>query len=113
MNTLVIVLVQDMKVNSVIYIVSFFNIQQFLLFIYNSFSPIYEFQQHTKYSNYYFSAATILTLRGSSYVSYRVYDWKDRSHSSANRISLQFKVSYQKLYYEQYKVICNYRSINY
>lgn len=38
------------------------------------------------------SAATILTLRGSSYVSFRVYDWKDRVHSSVNRISLAFKV---------------------
>ncbi|XP_043284971.1 uncharacterized protein axo isoform X2 [Venturia canescens] len=35
--------------------------------------------------------ATILTLRGSSYVSFRVYDWKDRVHSSVNRISLMFK----------------------
>ncbi|XP_070161530.1 axotactin isoform X6 [Polyergus mexicanus] len=35
--------------------------------------------------------ATILTLRGSSYVSFRVYDWKDRVHSSVNRISLAFK----------------------
>uniref|UniRef100_A0A1B6DJE8 Laminin G domain-containing protein n=1 Tax=Clastoptera arizonana TaxID=38151 RepID=A0A1B6DJE8_9HEMI len=35
--------------------------------------------------------ATILTFRGSSYVSYRVYDWKDRVHSSSNRISLYFK----------------------
>nr|XP_018912970.1 PREDICTED: neurexin-3 isoform X1 [Bemisia tabaci]XP_018912971.1 PREDICTED: neurexin-3 isoform X1 [Bemisia tabaci]XP_018912972.1 PREDICTED: neurexin-3 isoform X1 [Bemisia tabaci] len=38
--------------------------------------------------------ATILTLRGSSYVSYRVYDWKDRVHSSKNRISLQFKTRF-------------------
>ncbi|XP_068991293.1 axotactin isoform X2 [Neodiprion pinetum] len=35
--------------------------------------------------------ATILTLRGSSFVSFRVYDWKDRVHSSVNRISLAFK----------------------
>ncbi|XP_074101561.1 axotactin isoform X2 [Cotesia typhae] len=35
--------------------------------------------------------ATILTLRGSSYVSFRVYDWKDRVHSSVNRLSLMFK----------------------
>ncbi|XP_048515012.1 uncharacterized protein LOC105689244 isoform X2 [Athalia rosae] len=35
--------------------------------------------------------ATILTLRGSSYVSFRVYDWKDRVHSSVNRISMAFK----------------------
>lgn len=41
----------------------------------------------------YFLVATTLTLRGSSYVSYRVYDWKDRVHSSVNRISLQFRVS--------------------
>lgn len=39
-----------------------------------------------------FLVASTLTLRGSSYVSYRVYDWKDRVHSSVNRISLQFKV---------------------
>ncbi|XP_075225876.1 axotactin isoform X2 [Lycorma delicatula] len=38
--------------------------------------------------------ATILTLRGSSYVSYRVYDWKDRVHSSVNRISLHFKTMF-------------------
>ncbi|KYN20205.1 Neurexin-4 [Trachymyrmex cornetzi] len=37
--------------------------------------------------------ATILTLRGSSYVSFRVYDWKDRVHSSVNRIGLAFKLS--------------------
>ncbi|XP_037048941.1 contactin-associated protein-like 5 isoform X3 [Bradysia coprophila] len=35
--------------------------------------------------------ATILTLRGSSYVSYRIYDWKDRVHSPTTRISLMFK----------------------
>lgn len=34
---------------------------------------------------------TVLTLRGSSYISYRVYDWKDRVHSSVNRISFFFK----------------------
>lgn len=39
------------------------------------------------------SAGTVLTLRGSSYISYRVYDWKDRVHSSINRISFFFKVS--------------------
>ncbi|KAI4504069.1 hypothetical protein M0802_000540 [Mischocyttarus mexicanus] len=38
--------------------------------------------------------ATILTLRGSSYVSFRVYDWKDRVHSSVNRISLAFKTKF-------------------
>ncbi|KAL6432320.1 hypothetical protein ACFW04_006749 [Cataglyphis niger] len=38
--------------------------------------------------------ATILTLRGSSYVSFRVYDWKDRVHSSVNRISLAFKTKW-------------------
>lgn len=32
-----------------------------------------------------------MTLRGSSYVSYRIYDWKDRTHSSVTRISLLFK----------------------
>lgn len=40
------------------------------------------------------TAATILTLRGSSFVSYRIYDWKDRVHSSATRISLMFKTRY-------------------
>ncbi|KAK4876618.1 hypothetical protein RN001_009124 [Aquatica leii] len=38
--------------------------------------------------------ATILTLRGSSYVSYRVYDWKDRVHSSVNRFSMMFKTNF-------------------
>ncbi|XP_014284802.1 axotactin isoform X2 [Halyomorpha halys] len=38
--------------------------------------------------------ATILTLRGSSYVSYRVYDWKDRVHSSSNRMGLHFKTHF-------------------
>lgn len=42
----------------------------------------------------YPTAATILTLRGSSFVSYRIYDWKDRVHSSATRISLMFKTRY-------------------
>lgn len=39
-------------------------------------------------------AATVLTLRGSSYVSYRVYDWKDRVHSSMNRFSMWFKTRF-------------------
>lgn len=30
-------------------------------------------------------------MRGSSFVSYRIYDWKDRTHSSVTRISLLFK----------------------
>ncbi|CAH2242739.1 jg11897 [Pararge aegeria aegeria] len=38
--------------------------------------------------------ATILTLRGSSYVSYRVYDWKDRVHSTNTRVSLHFKTRF-------------------
>lgn len=38
--------------------------------------------------------ATVLTLRGSSYVSYRIYDWKDRIHSSVTRISMMFKTNY-------------------
>ncbi|XP_076275482.1 axotactin isoform X2 [Rhynchophorus ferrugineus] len=38
--------------------------------------------------------ATILTLRGSSYVSYRVYDWKDRIHSSVTRFSMLFKTRF-------------------
>ncbi|CAG9857429.1 unnamed protein product [Phyllotreta striolata] len=38
--------------------------------------------------------ATILTLRGSSYVSYRVYDWKDRVHSSVTRFSVLFKTRF-------------------
>ncbi|XP_050531839.1 axotactin isoform X2 [Daktulosphaira vitifoliae] len=39
-------------------------------------------------------ASTVLTLRGSSYVSYRVYDWKDRVHSSMSRISFMFKTRF-------------------
>ncbi|XP_054286354.1 axotactin-like isoform X2 [Macrosteles quadrilineatus] len=38
--------------------------------------------------------ATILTFRGSSYVSYRVYDWKDRVHSNINTIGLHFKTRF-------------------
>ncbi|CAG9767385.1 unnamed protein product [Ceutorhynchus assimilis] len=38
--------------------------------------------------------ATVLTLRGSSYVSYRVYDWKDRVHSSITRFSMMFKTRF-------------------
>ncbi|XP_050095320.1 axotactin isoform X1 [Anopheles aquasalis] len=38
--------------------------------------------------------ATVLTLRGSSYVSYRIYDWKDRVHSPLTRISMMFKTNY-------------------
>lgn len=38
--------------------------------------------------------ATVLTLRGSSFVSYRIYDWKDRVHSNVNRISLFFKTRF-------------------
>lgn len=41
-----------------------------------------------------FAAATVLTLRGSSYVSYRVYDWKDRVHSAVNRFSMLFKTRF-------------------
>ncbi|KAG5872607.1 hypothetical protein JTB14_002128 [Gonioctena quinquepunctata] len=50
----------------------------------------------TKYEGEYCDmyAATILTLRGSSYVSYRVYDWKDRVHSSVTRFSLMFKTQF-------------------
>lgn len=38
--------------------------------------------------------ATVLTLRGSSYVSYRVYDWKDRVHSTNTRVSMYFKTRF-------------------
>ncbi|XP_030566860.1 uncharacterized protein LOC115766919 isoform X1 [Drosophila novamexicana] len=38
--------------------------------------------------------ATIITLRGASYVSYRIYDWKDRVHSSTIRISLVFRTNF-------------------
>ncbi|CAB3260316.1 unnamed protein product [Arctia plantaginis] len=38
--------------------------------------------------------ATVLTLRGSSYVSYRVYDWKDRVHSTNTRVSMHFKTRF-------------------
>lgn len=51
-----------------------------------------------------FLAATILTLRGSSYVSYRVYDWKDRVHSNVNRISLFFKVRQISCFYKRQAV---------
>lgn len=47
------------------------------------------------------SAGTVLTLRGSSYISYRVYDWKDRVHSSVNRISFFFKVSDKRAFWHQ------------
>nr|CAH7733562.1 unnamed protein product [Callosobruchus chinensis] len=50
----------------------------------------------TKYEGEYCDiyTATILTLRGSSYVSYRVYDWKDRVHSSVTRFSMIFKTRF-------------------
>ncbi|CAH0547877.1 unnamed protein product [Brassicogethes aeneus] len=50
----------------------------------------------TKYEGEYCDmfTATILTLRGSSYVSYRVYDWKDRVHSSVTRFSMMFKTHF-------------------
>ncbi|XP_064487198.1 axotactin-like isoform X2 [Ornithodoros turicata] len=35
---------------------------------------------------------TTITLRGSSYVTYRIYDWKDRVHSDVNRISILFRL---------------------
>ena len=61
-------------------------------------------------------AATVLTLRGSSYVSYRVYDWKDRVHSKVNRISLFFKVLFyffnlQKVLKLKIKFIKNFRPV--
>jgi len=34
---------------------------------------------------------TTLTLRGYSYISYRIYDWKDRAHSGTNKISFLFR----------------------
>lgn len=46
------------------------------------------------YYIYNILASTILTLRGSSYVSYRIYDWKDRVHSPVTRVSLIFKTRY-------------------
>jgi Laminin G domain len=36
----------------------------------------------------------VLTLRGSSFVSYRIYDWKDRVHSPMTRISMMFKTRF-------------------
>ncbi|XP_057659616.1 axotactin isoform X2 [Diorhabda carinulata] len=50
----------------------------------------------TKYEGEYCDiyTATILTLKGSSYVSYRVYDWKDRVHSSVTRFSMLFKTRF-------------------
>ncbi|KAK4045709.1 hypothetical protein OUZ56_033583 [Daphnia magna] len=38
-----------------------------------------------------YDSATTITLRGYSYISYRIYDWKDRAHSESNRISLIFR----------------------
>ncbi|XP_063236083.1 axotactin isoform X2 [Bacillus rossius redtenbacheri] len=52
------------------------------------FGREYEGEQCDIYS------ATVLTFRGSTYVSYRVYDWRDRVHSSINRISLFFKTRF-------------------
>ncbi|XP_076329886.1 axotactin isoform X3 [Tachypleus tridentatus] len=34
---------------------------------------------------------TTITLRGYSYLSYRVYDWQDRVHSDVNKFSITFK----------------------
>ncbi|XP_028030555.1 contactin-associated protein-like 5 isoform X2 [Bombyx mandarina] len=52
------------------------------------FGTLYEEQLCDVYT------ATVLTLRGSSYVSYRVYDWKDRVHSANTRVSLHFKTRF-------------------
>lgn len=52
------------------------------------FGTLYEEQLCDVYT------ATILTLRGSSYVSYRVYDWKDRVHSTSTRVSLHFRTRF-------------------
>ncbi|KAJ0178446.1 hypothetical protein K1T71_006269 [Dendrolimus kikuchii] len=52
------------------------------------FGTLYEEQLCDVYT------ATVLTLRGSSYVSYRVYDWKDRVHSTNTRVSLYFKTRF-------------------
>uniref|UniRef100_A0A336LGA7 CSON009010 protein n=1 Tax=Culicoides sonorensis TaxID=179676 RepID=A0A336LGA7_CULSO len=52
------------------------------------FGTLYEGEQCDIYT------ATTLTLRGSSYVSYRIYDWKDRVHSPMTRISMIFKTRY-------------------
>ncbi|XP_059351285.1 axotactin-like isoform X3 [Daphnia carinata] len=38
-----------------------------------------------------YDSATTITLRGYSYISYRIYDWKDRAHSESNRISVIFR----------------------
>ncbi|XP_017863815.1 PREDICTED: uncharacterized protein LOC108614281 [Drosophila arizonae] len=38
--------------------------------------------------------ATIITLRGASYVAYRIYDWKDRVHSNTIRISMIFRTNF-------------------
>lgn len=37
-----------------------------------------------------------VTFKGYSYVTYRVYDWRDRVHSEAARISFNFRVSNYK-----------------
>lgn len=33
-----------------------------------------------------------MTLRGYSYITYRIYDWNDQAFSDYNRISLSFRV---------------------
>ncbi|XP_040076632.3 contactin-associated protein-like 5 isoform X2 [Ixodes scapularis] len=35
---------------------------------------------------------TTVTLRGNSYITYRIYDWKDRVHSDSNRIGIVFRL---------------------
>lgn len=78
MKSLATVSAQSTKESSATFIVSFIILVSFI----------------KSYHSNKFTAATVLTLRGSSYVSYRIYDWKDRVHSSMTRISLMFKTIY-------------------
>ncbi|KAG1674869.1 Contactin-associated protein-like 3B [Nymphon striatum] len=39
-------------------------------------------------------ALATITLYGNEYLTYRIFDWKDRVHSALNRISLHFKTFY-------------------
>lgn len=43
--------------------------------------------------NLFFPDPVTVTFKGYSYVTYRVYDWRDRVHSEAARISFSFRVS--------------------
>jgi hypothetical protein len=58
--------------------------------------PISNLFSHYSWSLFPITGPTTITLRGYSYISYRIYDWKDRAHSESNRISLLFRVRNSK-----------------